>query len=145
MAVILQVPLVVQRKSMECWYASVCMVAYFREAGPRLGIPEKWAANNGINLVDFITLAKTEGLLSLMTPAQDLTSQQLEVILSNNGPIWCAGKWDGFPHIVVLTGVDGNTVYINDPNPAKQRRMETLAWFNQKLDKIPNCMMFKPR
>lgn len=146
MSVKLNVPLVSQKRNMSCWYASVCMVTYFREAGPRLGIPDKWNANTGINLPDFIKLAKAEGLLAIRSPASDLTEQQLEVFLRNNGPIWCAGKWDGAPHIVVLTGVEKGKVYINDPSPAKGKRVETLAWFNQKLDRhVQNCMMYKPR
>lgn len=144
MSVKLDVPLVAQRASMECWYASACMVAYFRRPGPRLGLPDKWEPNRGIGLADFIRLAQAEGLKSIVTPGGSLTPQQLETFLSNYGPIWCAGRWDGVPHIVVLTGVDGQTVYINDPNPAKGKRTETLAWFNQKLDRVPNCMMYQP-
>jgi len=144
MGIQLKVPLVTQMATMECWYASACMVAYFRVAGPRLGLPAKWVANEGIGLADFVRLAQTEGLKSILTPASNLTSQQLEVILRNNGPIWCAGHWDGVPHIVVLTGVDGQKVYINDPNPAKRARVETLAWFNQKLHRGQNCMMYMP-
>ena len=144
MAVKLNVPLVVQRATMECWYASACMVAYFRRPGPRLGLPAKWVANQGIGVSDFVRLAQVEGLKSLVTPARILTSQQLEVLLQNNGPIWCAGLWDGVGHVVVLTGIDGQTVYINDPNPAKKARIETLAWFNQKLARVPNCMMYMP-
>lgn len=144
MSIKLDVPLVKQLRSMSCWYASVCMVAYYREAGPRLGLPDKWNANTGINLNDFIKLAKVEGLSSIKPPNLDLTEQQLEIFLRNNGPIWCAGRWDGVPHIVVLTGIENNRVYINDPNPAKGKRVETLAWFNKKLDKhVKNCMMYK--
>ena len=146
MSIKLNVPLVKQMRNMSCWYASVCMVAYFREAGPRLGLPSKWNANAGINLKDFIKLAQAEGLVSIKSPTSNLTEQQLEVFLRNNGPIWCAGKWDGAPHIVVLTGVEKGNVYINDPSPVKGKRVETLAWFNQKLDKhVQNCMMYKPR
>ncbi len=136
--------LITQRLSNECWYASVCMVAYYREAGPRLGIPEQWQANNGINLNDFIKLAQAEGSKSIMTPGGALTAQQVEVFLVNNGPIWCAGHWDGVGHIVVLTGVDGTNVYINDPNPYKGKPIVTVDWFNQKLDRMPNCLMYKP-
>tara|TARA_B100000315_G_scaffold20387_1_gene18008 strand:+ start:385 stop:756 length:372 start_codon:yes stop_codon:yes gene_type:complete len=122
------------------------MVAYYREAGPRLGLPDKWNANTGINLNDFIRLAQVEGLVSIRSPILILREQQLEVLLRNKGPIWCAGRWDGVPHIVVLTGVENGKVYINDPSPIKGRRVETLAWFNQKLDKhVQNCMMYKPR
>ncbi len=146
MSVMLNVPVVTQRRQMSCWYASVCMVAYYREAGPRLGLPEKWNANCGINLNDFIRLAQVEGLKSIKSPASALTEQQIEIFLRNNGPIWCAGLCDGFPQIVVLTGVKGGNVYINDPNPAKRERTETLAWFNKKLDNhVLNCMMYMPR
>jgi ABC-type bacteriocin/lantibiotic exporter with double-glycine peptidase domain len=145
MGIKLNVPLVNQLRNMSCWYASVCMVAYFREAGPRLGIPERWNANTGIDLNDFITLAQAEGLVSIKSPTSNLTEQQLEVFLRNNGPIWCAGMWDGVPHVVVLTGVEKGKVYINDPNPAKGKRVETIAWFNQKLWRYQNCMMYKPR
>ena len=44
----------------------------------------------------------------------------------------------------MLTGVDGETVCINDPNPRKGARVETVSWFNQKLDRVPNCMMYMP-
>jgi ABC-type bacteriocin/lantibiotic exporter with double-glycine peptidase domain len=121
------------------------MVAYYFEAGPRQGLPEKWVANNGISMADFVRLAKAEKLNSLMVPAGKLTSQHLEVFLRINGPVWCAGHWDGLPHIVVLTGVENGSVYINDPNPGKRQRVETLDWFNTKLDRIPNCMMVRKR
>ena len=146
MGIKLNVPLVSQKRKMSCWYAAVCMVAYFREAGPRLGLPDKWNANSGINLKDFTKLAQAEGLVAVRSPANKLTEQQLEVLLRNNGPIWCAGKWDGAPHIVVLTGVEKGKVYINDPSPSKGKRVETLEWFNQKLDNhVQGCMMYKPR
>ena len=64
--------------------------------------------------------------------------------MQRSGPIWCAGRWDGVPHIVVLTGVDDKSVYINDPNPSRRQRVETLSWFNSKLDRVPNRMMYMP-
>lgn len=145
MSIKLDVPLVLQRQTMECWYASVCMVNYFHEQGPRLGLPEKWEANNGINLGDFIRLAQVEKLQTVQMPTQDLTAQQLEVFLRNLGPLWCAGHWDGVPHIVVLTGVDNGTVYINDPNPNVGKRVETLSWFNNRRDPVPNGIMYRKK
>ncbi len=146
MGVKLNVPMVTQKRQMSCWYASACMVAYYRQAGPRLGLPEKWKANNGIKVSDFIKLAQAEGLKSVQSPAIALTEQQLEVVLRNCGPVWCAGMWDGLPHIVVLTGVENGKVFINDPSPSKKQRVETLAWFNEKLcNNIKGCMMYQPR
>lgn len=105
-------------------------------------MPQQWTANNGITIPEFVDLAQNEGLQSVKTAAGNLTEQQLEVLLRNNGPLWCAGYWDGVPHIVVLTGVANGQVYINDPNPAQKQRVETLAWFNQKRAKIPNAIMY---
>lgn len=144
MALKLNVPLVKQLRSMSCWYASACMVAYYRRAGPRLGLPDKWVANTGIDIPDFIQLAQNEGLKPVRRPGGNWSSGALEASLAVHGPIWCAGHWDGFPHIVVLTGVDGNQVFINDP-AGPRRRTESLGWFNTRLDKhVPNCMLFMP-
>lgn len=144
MALKLTVPLVLQQLSMECWYASACMVAYYRRPGPRLGLPDKWIPNKGVNLADFARLAQAEGLKSVQGVVGKFSAPQLEALLQRCGPIWCAGHWDGFPHIVVLTGVDDKSVYINDPNPSRRQRVETLNWFNSKLDRVPNCMMYMP-
>jgi len=135
--------MVVQMKNMSCWYASCCMVSYYRVAGPRLGLPKKWQENNGVRVADFVSLAKAEGLTAMKSPTSDLTEDQLTTFLRNNGPLWCAGFWDGVGHIVVLTGVEGGKVYINDPNPAKKQRVESIAWFNEKLsNNVPGCLMF---
>jgi len=143
MATQLHVPLVSQLRSMSCWYAAACMVAYYRKAGPRLGLPQKWQANTGISVNDFVRLAKAEGLRPIMAPAGKLTASQVETFLRNFGPLWCAGYWDGVPHIVVLTGVTKDKVFINDPNPARGRRTESLAWFNQKLaNDVSGCLMY---
>lgn len=144
MSIKLQVPLVKQIRSMECWYASACMVAYYRVAGPRLGLPEVWKANTGISPADFVRLAKNEGLKPIKLPTPKWTLENTEATLFTHGPLWCAGYWYGVPHVIVLTGVDEKTVYINDPNgPA--RRFETTDWFNSKLAwTVRNCVMYQP-
>lgn len=121
------------------------MIAWYRTAGPRMGLPDKWMANTGILEEDFIRLAEAEGMKSFTDPPQfdPFTSSQLEGFLSRYGPIWCAGVWDGPKHIIVLTGVEEETLYFNDPNGGYARR-ESLAWFNRKLSRIRNCMMYMP-
>ena len=143
MSIRLNVPLVSQRMAMSCWYASACMVAYYRAPGPRLGLPGAYRANIGVMAQDFIRLAAAEGLRSLQAP-EFLTENQLETYLRNFGPIWCAGYWDGVGHVVVLTGVQDGIVYINDPNPAVGQREESMAWFNLKRAKLPSAMMYMP-
>src|SRR6266540_698244 len=112
MSIRLRVPLVAGRLGMECWYASACMVAYYFEAGPRIGLPKKWEANKGINptLGDFTALAKAEHLVPVTALNRVRTEPELEKLLRASGPIWCAGLWYGLPHIVVLTGVDSTKV-----------------------------------
>src|SRR4051794_38599227 len=104
MAVILNVPLVSQIASDECWYASACMVAYFRRPGPRLGLPNEWRTNKGIVPNNFPALAQSEGLLVYNIPVHVLSNVQLENALRHYGPLWSAGQWDGVGHVVVLTG-----------------------------------------
>jgi hypothetical protein len=144
MGIKLNVPLVKQIVSMECWYASACMVAYYRAPGPRLGLPKKWLANKGISPSDFIDLAKNEGLKPIKLPTPKWTPKNAEANLSTHGALWCAGYWYGVPHVIVLTGVEGSTLYINDPDgPA--RREETVDWFNAKLAwNVANCVMYHP-
>ena len=97
-----------------------------------------------MNLADFARLAATEGLKTVQGTTGNFSARQLELVLQRSGPIWCAGRWDGVPHIVVLTGVDDKSVYVNDPNPSRRQRVETLGWFNTRLDRVANCMMYMP-
>ncbi|NWF84550.1 MAG: hypothetical protein HXY18_12045 [Bryobacteraceae bacterium] len=143
MGVKLRVPLRTQRASMECWYVAAYMVAQYRMEGPRLGLPDKWVPNWGIQPSDIARLAKAEGLKPIVLPPGNLTESQLETLLRTKGPLWCAGNWDGVGHAVVLTGVERGMVYINDPNPAKGTRVETVDWFNKKLFRWPDSLMYK--
>lgn len=129
----LDVPLVKQIRTMECWYASACMVCYYFEIGPRLGVPKAWADNKGLPFADFATLAKTEGLTAVPFPQNhQWDAEELALILLTKGPIWAWGMWDGASHIVVITGIDQGKVYFNDPS-GPRRRETSLADFNAKL------------
>ena len=143
MSIRLTVPRVKQLRSMDCWYASACMVAWFFEQGPRLGLPQKWAANQGISpkLGDLITLAQVEHLKPVHAANRNWTEDDLERVLKDSGPIWSAGHWYGPGHVVVLTGVEPGKVVINDPDGGVEKE-GTLAWFNQSLGKMwPDCML----
>lgn len=112
--------------------------------GPMNTIGPVYQDNTGlsVNVQSFITLAKTTGLKRL--PSQNTYSNMdLFKLLRDNGPLWCAGLWYGFGHVIVLTGIDGGTVYLNDPDGA-QRKTGTLAWFNEKLmNGLDGCIMAK--
>ena len=132
----LDVPKVAQARQMSCWYASACMVNYYFEAGPRQGLPRAWENNNGITPARFADLAKNEGLADATTfrgAANTYGQTELYLALYWLGPLWCAGGWFGFKHIIVLTGVEGGDVIINDPDKGVEKT-NTVSWFNQKID-----------
>ena len=132
----LDVPKVAQARQMSCWYAAVCMVNYYFEVGPRQGLPQVWKDNKGITPARFVDLAKNEGLADATTfrgAANTYGQIQLYLALYWLGPLWCAGSWFGFKHIIVLTGVKGGEVIINDPDGGVEKT-NTVDWFNRKID-----------
>ncbi|MCK5813288.1 MAG: C39 family peptidase [Cocleimonas sp.] len=146
---ILNVPLEAQQKKYTCWHASALMIWRYSQgrtgrAGPMHSLGEKWKNNKAIYPSEFIRLAKNVGLLPLAnTTNVSLPESTLEGFLKDHGPIWCAGYWYGKPHIVVLTGVANNMVFINDPNKGVAK-LGSLLWFNNKLaSQYAGCMMVK--
>jgi hypothetical protein len=140
MSIKLNVPKVAQAREMDCWYAGACMVNYYFEAGPRLGLPKVWAENKG--LTDWAALARAEGLAEVGSQDRLWNETNLGQILRDFGPIWCAGDWYGFGHVVVLTGVTGDLVYINDPDGGVEKS-QTHAWFNTHLYKSYSYAMLR--
>lgn len=135
-----------------CWYASTCMVGYFWEAGPRLGVPEQYAANPkdpqpmGSR---YATLKANENFEGVPLPAaKKWTVYKLYNVLENYGPCYVrrgyrnktTGNLDG-GHAVVLIGVNliDKTVCILDPwysrdtggaGAGKWRQHYSIADFN---------------
>lgn len=143
----LAVPLVAQGKDKTCWHASATMLWLYsqsltKRAGPMCTLTDKWSKNEAVYPQEFITLAKRAGLAAISI-ANYHTAADLEVLLKKHGPIWCAGYWYGVGHIIVLTGIESGTVYLNDPDQGKEKT-GTIAWFNEKLSsQLSGCMMVK--
>lgn len=136
-----KVPIVQQAKTMSCWYASVVMIGYTYEAGPRKGLPDVWVANTGISVKQVKELGKVEHLKMLKSKDHEFSAASLIATLRAYGPIWSAGMWFGVAHAVVITGCDDTgegTVYFNDPGDAKAKT-GTIKWFNEK--RIRGTMM----
>jgi ABC-type bacteriocin/lantibiotic exporter with double-glycine peptidase domain len=145
----LNVPLVAQEKANCCWHTSAYMIwLYWQQngkgAGPMNTISSSYAVSDskGIGPAQFITLAQKVGLSSL--PVKNHHSEDdLFGYLRDSGPVWCAGFWFGFGHIIVLTGVDKGNVYFNDPDGGVKKE-GTVKWFNEKLScQLPGCLMVK--
>lgn len=131
----LNVPLVPQSLSMSCWYAAACMVSYYFAAGPRQGIHSVWIANQGLQFSDVPKLARIEGLSQLQSASHEFSPASMIATLSRYGPIWAAGQWFGYGHVIVITGADdrnAGNIYYNDPEHGGSRNTNTIAWYNEK-------------
>jgi ABC-type bacteriocin/lantibiotic exporter with double-glycine peptidase domain len=141
----LDVPLVAQTSSDTCWHASALMVWYYSQKisgrqGPMNTLQADYAANRPIN--DWPALAKVVGLIEVGR-ATPYNSADIKDLLVNNGPLWAAGNWYGVGHVVVVTGVDGETVYLNDPDGGV-KKTGLLSWFNTKrFSSWPDSLLAK--
>ena len=144
------VPRLAQEQSMCCWHTSAMMIWRYwqtktRRQGPMNTLAPVYKANIGLpaNPQAFITLAKTVGMKPL--PNQGVYGPgKLGALLTTHGPLWCAGYWFGYGHVIVLTGIDSsNILSLNDPDGAVAQEGAT-SWFNAKVAKsIVGCLMCK--
>ena len=136
-----KVPLVAQARTMSCWYAAACMVAYAYEPGPRYGIPQIWLGNRGLPFARLAELAWNEKMRVLRSASHEFTPASMISTLSFYGPIWAGGNWFGVPHAVVITGADdvgsGNIVF-NDPDGGVVKT-GTIPWLNER--RVRGAMM----
>ena len=134
---------------MSCWNASAQMIWWYWQGqtgrqGPMNSLRKEFADNTGlsVSVADFIRLAQAAGMQAVPRQ-QHYSSDDLISMLKQYGPLWCAGTWYGFGHVVVLTGVAGDIVYINDPDGGIKKD-GTVAWFNQKvMNHLDGCIMCK--
>lgn len=138
-----------QEKPMCCWHTSAMMIwQYWQQKtgkqGPMNTVGPVYDADKGLstNAQALIVMARTTGLAELPTK-NTYSNADLYALLKQCGPLWCAGTWYGFGHVIVLTGVDAGTVFLNDPDRGVKKQ-GTLDWFNQKLmNALPGCLMYK--
>ncbi|WP_026603019.1 papain-like cysteine protease family protein [Methylomonas sp. 11b] len=129
-----------------CWYASLCMVGYYFEAGPRLGNPELFNKPldkniHGTDVGHFpiggaaeLKMMQNEGLEEVPEPAdKKWKGWQLAKLLKEYGPLMMSWRAPG-AHVSVVIGVDTdkNQVIYHDPENAPNSRM-SLNDFNTKL------------
>lgn len=143
----LDVPVLAQELSDCCWHTSAMMIWQYWQGqsgrqGPMNTLGPVYTANTGLTPQAFITLAKTAGLKAV-PDHKTWQSGTLRLALRDRGPLWCAGYWFGVGHIIVLTGVDGEKIYFNDPDQGVKKEA-TVHWFNTKLaNGITGCVMQK--
>lgn len=164
MAVILDVPFVTQLgigghvagadlrdDPFGCWYASACMVAYYFQAGPRLGVPELFKLDLGggvqghhatgsepayhLCVRHHDLLARREHLepVANCSTAHNYTHDELESLLRTRGPIffyWMKNHGGSqYGHASVIIGADRSDVIYHDPQKAPKSKM-SIEHFN---------------
>src|SRR5262249_23155625 len=119
-----------------CWYASACMVAYYFEAGPRLGLPEKYDVAKGghsaMKNEEYPKLMENEHLAKIDLPGSKAwTGDQIADLLRRYGPLsfgWnktSAKSGKVYGHRSVLIGYDetkGEVVF-HDPELSPNSRL----------------------
>lgn len=146
-----------------CWYASACMVAYYFEKGPRLGVPELYARalDAGGQLGHYATgsgpanhlcanhhelLAKREGLSPVpgCETEKAFTIDDIESLLNGKGPIFMYWmKTHGaatYGHASVIKGTDAAGIIYHDPEKAPNSKM-SIADFGTKRQKWKYALM----
>jgi hypothetical protein len=108
-------------------------------------LPIIYESNSGIKPEEFVKLAIKLGMLTVGQVNMSYHPSFLIKLLNDYGPIWAAGKWYGFNHIIVVTGADQNgKVYVNDPGPPAKKEHD-ISWFNDKIAKeVQIPMMYLP-
>lgn len=140
-----------------CWYAAICMLGYYREIGPRLGVPEQYVKPDGSPQKtdlgfrggkgataalgmgsNYEKLMDNEGLITVPLPAgKQWSSAQLAGILTKFGPCYVRrgfvrdGKLTG-GHAIVLVGAkpSDDAVIVHDPWTGPNQQM-SIDEFNR--------------
>ena len=126
------VPKIAQSRSMSCWYAAICMIGQYYEAGPRRGLTNIWAANQGIAQDQYQALAEQENLLWLRAADHEYTVASLAHDLSRHGPMYSACLMPQGGHALVVTGVNNvgtqPEMLYNDPDGGRALTMPLVEW-----------------
>lgn len=128
----LNVPMIYQEKQASCWHAAARMLWAYRNRQSIHPLPADYDADLGLQPNDFSRLALTLGLYAVPFIPAYFTARNIADLLQNYGPLWVAGEWYGFPHIIVVTGANSNgSIFVNDPDTGP--RQHDILWFNAKI------------
>lgn len=133
--VVYHVPLVPQCGTLTCWYAAAQMIIRWNRrhwrGNPRAGADiDTFATTSAvcgsnvyINLITPGAVVSFARTANLRTVYRSLTPEALAQLLNECGPLWYGGRLRGYrsvtrgAHVIVITGINGDAVYINDPAP----------------------------
>ena len=126
------VPLIAQSRDMSCWYAAVCMIGAYYEAGPRRGLKNIWMANEGIADREIQALAEAENLQWVQAADHEYTAITLAHDLRKFGPMFSICHMPQGKHVLVVTGVNDigtqPEMLYNDPSGGRALTMPLVEW-----------------
>ena len=133
--VVYNVPLVPQCGTLTCWYAAAQMIVRWNRQhwqgrqGAGADIDSSAVTNHVCQANTYINLA-TPGAVATFARHANLRTTYLSVsadglarLLTVYGPLWYGGRVRGYrgvntgSHVIVITGINEDGVYINDPYP----------------------------
>ena len=155
------VPYFPQATKKECWYVAYKMIVAHRYGeSAAFVLPEKieqmharsaYNAGMGLPVDEFSEFAEAAGMVSPLSntiqesqiintqPVQrtigNYSSFQLETLLRNHGPLWISWKIFKGGHIIVLVGIDNQTVFYHDPQ-AGANCTQSLLQFNRNMNPL---------
>lgn len=139
------VPSIRQEKSMSCWHAAARMLYGYKRRACIDPLPGTYSANTGLSASKFVQLAKSVGLRTI--PQVNMTHNWtfIDNLLRRYGPVWAAGRWNGVPHVIVITGVDeSGRLYFNHPANGFMH-IRDMGWFNTRIaTEVAIPMMYLP-
>jgi hypothetical protein len=129
------VQLIPQATGMGCWAASIAMILGWKNqasfdpgmiaANPG-GLDYRPSLQNGLDPNDKYILERNGFELE---PPQCYMLSRIQSLIDSNGPLWVAGRLPTIPaHIRVVTGYQGQMLYINDPWPVNQGAIYTRSF-----------------
>ena len=116
------VPMIPQTQTRSCWAASIAMILKWKYGDDYTdvmiadnpgGLSYMTSMTSGLDPNDKTILRENGFILDF---PMCYTPELIDRMLLVHGPLWVA-TWAPGPHIRVVTGIMGNTVYINDPWP----------------------------
>ncbi len=139
-----KVPLIGQVTDNLCWFAAFQMV----EAWYNSLLPNRPAALSSTQLAHLKKLnwgvqpgsvSAFAMLMGLTTKTATADPQGIEPLLKRYGPIWYPGANQGYTpvgthHVVVIRGIRGSDLLINDPSPVNvgaRRTIDAKKFFSQ--------------
>jgi hypothetical protein len=147
-----------------CWYASVCMMGYYYEVGPRQGVPELYTKvvgkyKDGRPMIGHhaisgdweLKMMEREHLVLVPEPkSKQWSAAEYEDMLRKHGPLMMSwyktANGSTYGHVSVINGVDTEKkkVSFHDPEnlPNSSLSVDDL---NKKLMWGQRCMMRKDR